>query len=73
MASPDIHPIENIWALIKRRLSDYHGRIDNIDDLKIEVDIKWHKLQPEFIKRFTDSIKRKLQAIIRGKGYQTNY
>lgn len=65
--SPDINPIENLWA----KLSDYSGKINNIDDLKRAIDFEWHNLRPDFIQRYTSSINRRLGAITKSKGYQT--
>lgn len=71
--SPDLNPIENIWAFIKAKLRKVDRKITKIDDLKVEVDKIWHSLSQEFIWTYICSMNRRLHACLKSKGYHTKY
>ncbi len=43
--SPDLNPIENLWGIVKRKLSD--TRPNNADDLKTPIKATWASITPE--------------------------
>ncbi len=40
--SPDLNPIENLWAIVERKMRD--TRPDNADDLKAAIKATWASL-----------------------------
>lgn len=69
--SPDMNPIEQVWAFIKRELSKY-GKM-NKNDLKIKIMEIWKSLTPEFIKNYTRSFNKRCKAVYDANGKHTNY
>ena len=51
--SPDLSPIEQIWALIKNNLQ---GRsFANEDELFLAIQTEWNNIDPKVIHRFWES------------------
>ena len=61
--SPHLNPCENLWTLIKGRLEDreIHGR----SELRLAVD--------QELQILTESMSRRVQAVIAATGGTTNY
>ena len=70
--SPDLNPIENLWARLKRLVSK--RRPSNVTQLKEAIISCWyHTITQEELKTLVNSIKRRCQSVIDAKGYQTKY
>lgn len=69
--SPDANCIENVWSLIKRRLSDKKTRTPK--ELWHQIQTQWRALTPDECKRLTLSTPRRMQAIVAAKGHPTPY
>jgi hypothetical protein len=67
--SPDLNPIENLWAILKRRMSDCRPK--NADGLWECVQEAWYDLPVELLHNLIDSMSRRCQAVIEKKGYPT--
>ena len=70
--SPDLSPIENIWADLKKRLEKNHGEIPK-NKLWEVVDDEWEKTSPELCKKLFASMPDRLQAVIKARGGYTKY
>lgn len=78
--SPDLSPIENVWAILKRQL---RSMFPNLRDLKrnqvsIEefercVQLAWAAIPQEKIRKCIDSLDKRLHACIRARGWYTKY
>jgi len=69
--SPDLNPIENLWAYLK-------GRIVNIefkkpDDLFTKVKEEWESIPVEICLKLVDSMKKRILEVINAKGGSTKY
>lgn len=71
--SPDINPIEHLWAKIKQGLNEYDTPPNGIIELWKRVQEVWNKITLDNCLNLIDSMPRRIQAIIRAKGKWTKY
>ena len=78
--SPDLNPIENLWALLKAEI--YKIRPDLIDMRNNEetkailidtAQIAWDQLNLEHLKHLSETMPHRVQAIIDSQGWYTQY
>ena len=69
--SPDLNPIENLWALVKRNVEKRKPK--NLDDLGEFMVEEWEKIPDEIINNLVRSMKRRCEEIIRTKGERINF
>ena len=69
--SPDISPIENLWAIIKGKLRSRD--ISTLPKLEAELKKCWKEFKPVVLQNLADSVPRRLQMVIKKKGYPTKY
>jgi len=70
--SPDLSPIENLWAHLKKRLEENHGEIRKAELWKV-VEDEWNITSEEYLKRLFASMPERLAAVIKAKGGYTRY
>ena len=68
---PDLNPIENIWAIIKRKIAG--KTFTTINSLKNELYTIWRELDDEMIMKTWMSIYNRMNDCIEAKGCLTNY
>lgn len=69
--SPDLNPIENIWGLLKTRLSV--KKIKTLPELKESILEEWNKISPEETKKLVDSMRNRCISVIKARGGPTKY
>ena len=69
--SPDLNPIENIFADLKRKLSKEN--ISSVKDLEKQIRNFWSKLQKPYLTKLVNSMPNRLQEVIRRNGGMTKY
>ncbi|XP_029655155.1 uncharacterized protein LOC115228811 [Octopus sinensis] len=69
--SPDLNPIEHVWAYIKFQLRNM-GRLDK-ETLKQEVLKIWNNLPPELIRKYVLSFHKRVLEVYKTKGKHINY
>jgi len=69
--SPDLNPIENLWAILKQRMKG--RKCNNEDELWECVQETWYDLPLDLLRSLIDSMKDRCQAVINIKGYPTKY
>lgn len=69
--SPDINPIEHLWAIVKQKLKG--RRFKNKDELWTEVQKIWKAISLDTLIKLVDSMPSRINAIIRAKGGVTKY
>lgn len=69
--SPDVNPIENIWAEIKRRSKDRNPT--NTDELFNIIQNEWNHLEPNYLNSLIQSMPTRCNEIIKNKGYPIKY
>ncbi len=71
--SPDLNPIEHLWAVLKRRLGEYDEPPRGIVELWERVQAEWEKIGAEECQNLIRSIPERCKAVIKAKGRNTKY
>jgi transposase len=72
--SPDLNPIEHMWALVKRRLNEYDTPPRGINELYDRVYEVWYnKITIQEVHNVINSMRHRLEAVIKAKGFWTKY
>ena len=71
--SPDLNPIEHIWAYLKRQLSKYRTKPKSCQELWERISVEWYKIPAEFYQTLIKNMLYRLRAVARAKGKQTKY
>ena len=69
--SPDLNPIEHLWAHMKRKLKNLKPK--NIRELKEMLIIIWNEITPDITAKLVDSMPRRVEAVIHAKGSNIKY
>ena len=69
--SPDINPIENVFAILKAKMKDQDVFTDR--KLRRKIEAEWKKLGNSYFRTLSDSMPRRLKAIIKAEGWMTKY
>lgn len=68
---PDLNPIENLWAIVKRDLKDKNPR--NNDELLQLVQQSWENISLQICQRLIQSLMKRLYNFVKNKDYPTKY
>jgi len=71
--SPDLNPIEHLWAHIKKQLNKYDTAPKGILDLWERVQDQWNTIDASVCANLIDSMPRRVAAVIKAKGRWTKY
>ena len=71
--SPDLNPIENLWAIVKRMLSHYERAPTNMAELWERVNIEWAKIPHQTIQNLVESMPKRIKSVLANKGLWTKY
>lgn len=72
--SPDLNPIENVWALLKNRLySSYTKPPSSMKELKERIVDIWHNITAEELRPYMLSMHKRCCDVIKAKGYWTKH
>jgi transposase len=71
--SPDLNPIENIWAEMKMMVRRRTPPPSNIKVLERYVKNAWGDLPPEYYKKLINSMPRRIEAVIEANGNRISY
>lgn len=66
--SPDLNPIENLWRLIKIRISDRRHRIRTVEEMKDAIKEEWEGLTEEDFCKYIESMHKICKLVIKAKG-----
>ena len=66
--SPDLNPIEHVWAIIKRRVRRHIRPGDDLNRLESLVRTEWDQLDQQVIKRLVDSMPDRIRKTIERRG-----
>jgi hypothetical protein len=71
--SPDLNPIENIWAEMERRLGKLTYKITTDEQLESELKRIWEQLKVEYTTALVHSMPVRCQAVVDNDGHPTSY
>jgi hypothetical protein len=69
--SPDLNPIENLWADLKRRVE--HHNAQTIEELKKIVTLEWQNTTQSTCANLVDSMTDRMRAVVAAEGFKTRY
>lgn len=70
-SSPDLSPIETVWAIMKRRLGN--DPQTTISGLKAKIQEIWDSITPIECQNLINSMNKRINAVIKAKGDVTQY
>jgi len=70
--SPDLNPIENLWAIMKRSITT-QIIAQGVEDLEKQLFNEWWSIPQETINKLIDSMPSRVQAVIDSHGGPTKY
>ena len=71
--SPDLNPIEHLWFILKRRLTEYPELPKGILELWEHIQVEWDKIEIAQCQELIESMPRRIKEVIRAKGGYTSY
>lgn len=71
--SPDLNPIEHLWACLKRQLGAYPTPPEGIVELWDRIQDEWVKIGPEVCQDLIESMPRRIAAVLKARGGHTKY
>ena len=69
--SPDLNPIENLWGILKRKMRG--TRPNNKEELTASIKKIWASITPMQCHRLIASMPRRIEAVIKAKGFPNKY
>ena len=57
--SPDLNPIENLWRIIKIRVSRRRHKIRNVEEMKEAIKEEWEQLTEEDFHKCIENMKNR--------------
>jgi transposase/uncharacterized coiled-coil protein SlyX len=69
--SPDLNPIENLWANLARRVEEF--QCDSMEELQDCVAEQWKETDKDYLRSLARSMPERCQAVIDAKGDHTKY
>ncbi len=70
--SPDLNPIENLWAVMKKKVAEKN--CSSMEELKSQLKMTWvTDISVELCQNLAMSMPRRIKAVLDNKGYNTKY
>lgn len=69
--SPDLSPIENLWHEMKKKLRKSPAR--TVNELKVKLAEIWYSFTAETCSKLVDTMKRRIDCVIKRKGDVTQF
>jgi len=71
--SPDLNPIEHLWDELERRIRARTDNPKNLGELESFLQECWSQIQREVYQKLVESMNRRINAVIKARGYPTRY
>jgi transposase len=72
-SSPDLNPIGNLWAELKRHLGTYKYPLGGMLELWEHVQTEWDGIEPEYCHRLIESMPDRMAQVLHRKGGAIDY
>jgi transposase len=72
-SSPDLNPIEHLWAHLKMQLAKYESPPKGLNELWERLEDEWEKISVDVVRNLIQSLPCRLEAVVKAKGYWTKY
>jgi len=69
--SPDLNPIENLWADLKKRVEKRNAT--NVEELKVAVELEWKQTDKNLCQKLVASMPQRLAQLLEYRGGPTGY
>jgi len=69
--SPDLSPIENLWANLKRRVEKRNAR--DVIELSRHLKLEWSATDPVVLSHLVHSMPRRCQLVVQNEGHKIKY
>jgi transposase len=78
--SPDLNPIENLWALMKAEIYRLHPELEHapntdetLEALIAAAKEAWLSIRPEVLRSLSETMPHRVKAVIEAEGWYTKY
>jgi hypothetical protein len=71
--SPDLNPIENLWAILKKKVYECEPPPENLDELEVRVKEMWNTIISNECAKLVASMRDRIKKVKKAKGYWTRY
>jgi len=71
--SPDLNPIENLWAHLGRKMSERERRPKNATELVQFLTQEWQSITSDITTKLVDSMPNRIAEVIKMKGGYSHY
>lgn len=71
--SPDLNPIEHLWAHVKRKLNQFETPAKGINELWERIQEVWNAIDKETCSNLINSMPSRMKAVLKSKGKWTKY
>ena len=69
--SPDLNPIENLWADLKKRVEKRNAT--NVEELEAAVKLEWKQTDKDLCQKLVASMPKRLVQLLEYRGGPTGY
>ena len=71
--SPDLNPMENLWAIMAREVEKHYDNCPTIEILQDTIAELWKSLCIEYMQKLVASMPNRIAAVIATEGGHTDY
>ena len=71
--SPDLNPIENLWAIFKRKISARRHRIHNAEKMQRVAQEEWARLTRKQVSKCTGNMHKRIDMVLKNQGGSIKY
>jgi transposase len=71
--SPDLNPIEHLWAELKRRIQNRRQSPSNKKELWEAIEEEWESIPSDFCNKLIDTMPARIYDVIKAKGGHTSW
>ena len=73
VCSPDLNPIENLWGILKQTIYHDGKQYSSKNDLWSKIKTAASNITPSEIRKFTESVNKRIEKIFQDKGSYVKY